>query len=56
MSFRAAYSDFRRNGNSSSFTRVRGRGLRDLTPEEEKKKMDEYYIRMRNWTPSNGRK
>lgn len=51
MSFRTAYIDFKRNGTSHN------RGLiRDKTPEEEKKMMDEYYKRIRNWTPSNGRK
>lgn len=51
MSFRTAYSDFKRNGV------IRNRGLiRDKAPEEEKKILDEYYKRMRNWTPSNGRK
>jgi len=52
MSFRTAYNDFKRNGIKSN-----NRGLiRDKTPEEEKKIMDEYYKRMRNWTPHNGRK
>lgn len=56
MSFRSVYSDFRRNGGRS-FTRGLNRDLiRDKTPEEEKRLMDEYYKRMRNWTPSNGRK
>lgn len=52
MSFRTAYNDLKnRNRNSQN------RGLiRDKTPEQEKKMMDEYYIRMRKWTPSNGRK
>lgn len=56
MSFRTAYNDFKRTGGH---THNRGliRGLiRDRTPEEEKRMMDEYYKRMRNWTPSNGRK
>ena len=51
MSFRTAHNDFKRNGHTHN------RGLiRDKTPEEEKKTLDEHYKRMRNWTPSNGRK
>lgn len=51
MSFRLAYNDFKRKGLSSTYGLIR-----DKTPEEEKRMMDEYYKRMRNWTPSNGRK
>ena len=55
MSFRTAYYDSRRKSYSKS--RGLNQGLhRDRTPEEEKRMMDEYYKRMRNWTPSNGRK
>lgn len=55
MSFRTAYNDRNRNRNNSN------RGLnrelfRDKTAEEEKRDMNAYYKRMRNWTPSNGRK
>lgn len=54
MSFRTAYNDFKRNG----ITRNRNNSglIRDRTPQEEKQILDEYYKRMRNWTPSNGRK
>lgn len=52
MSFRTAYSSFKYNRISTN-----SRGLiRDKTPEEQKKMMDEYYKQMRNYTPSNGRK
>ena len=51
MSFRTAYHDFKRNGNRNNSGLIR-----DKTPEEEKQLLDEYYKRMRNWTPSNGRK
>lgn len=51
MSFRTAYHDFKRNGKTNNSGLIR-----DKTPEEEKRMMDEYYKRMRNWTPSNGRK
>jgi hypothetical protein len=54
MSFRTAYNDL---GNKRT-SRGLNRGLiRDKTPKEEKKMMDEYYKKMRgNWTASNGRK
>ena len=51
MSFRAAYHNLKR-GNSTPNRAL----IRDRTPAEEKRNMDEYYQRMRNWTPSNGRK
>lgn len=51
MSFRTAYNDLKNRSNGLN------RGLiRDKTPEQEKKIMDEYYKRMRQWTLSNGRK
>jgi hypothetical protein len=51
MSFRTAYNDFKRNNTSYN------RGfIRDMTSRKEKRMMDEYYKRMSNWTPSNGRK
>lgn len=51
MSFRTAYYDSKRN------SRTNNRGLiRDRTPEQEWRMLEEYYVRMRNWTPSNGRK
>jgi hypothetical protein len=40
MSFRTAYSSFKRGGHSS---KPQGY-LRDPTPEERKKQLDEYYI------------
>jgi hypothetical protein len=40
MSFRSAYSDFKRGRNSNT---PQG-NFRDPTPEELKRKMDEYYI------------
>lgn len=55
MSLRTAYSDLK--NRSSNTPRGLNRGLiRDRTPEEERRMMDDYYIRMRNWTLSNGRK
>ena len=48
MSFRTAYHDLKRVGNSTP------RGL--LRDKTEKEVLLEYYKRMRNWTPSNGRK
>lgn len=53
MSFRKAYNDLRNPRNRRGLNRDL---IRDKTPEEEKRLMDEYYNRMRNWTPSNGRK
>lgn len=51
MSFRTAYHDSKRNNRAST------RGLiRDRSPEQERRMMDEYYVRMRIRTPSNGRK
>lgn len=54
MSFRTAYSDFKRSGSS------RNRGLnqgliRDYTPAQKKKMMQEYYTLLKNWNPKNGR-
>lgn len=52
MSFGVAYTAVKQGRR-----RTTSRGLiRDYTPEQEKKMMDDYYKRMRNWTPSNGRK
>ena len=55
MSFRTAYNDRNRSRNNPNHGLNRGL-FRDNTPEEERRKMDAYYKRMRNWTPSNGRK
>ena len=56
MSFRTAYNDALRNGYKNS-RRGLNQGLyRDPTPEEWQKTMNEYYKRMRNWTPITGRK
>ena len=45
MSFRAAYHSVKHNSRNSS---KNNRGLiRDKTPEEEKKMMDDYYKRTR---------
>jgi len=51
MSFRSAYSDLKRGR-----VNYRQTLLRDKTPEEEKKAMDEYYKQIRTQTPANGRK
>lgn len=52
MSFGVAYTAVKQGRRSAP-----SRGLiRDYTPEQQKKMMDDYYIRMRSWTPSNGRK
>ena len=52
MSFGVAYTTFKQGRRP-----VANRGLiRDYTPEQEKKVLDEYYKRMRSWTPSNGNK
>jgi hypothetical protein len=54
VSFRKVYHDFKRGRADNSGL---NRGLiRDRTPEEEKKNLEEYRVRMRNWAPSNGRK
>ena len=56
MSFRTAHNDLR-NRSRNNCNHGLNRGLfRDKTAEEEKRMIDEYYKRMRNWTPSNGRK
>jgi hypothetical protein len=52
MSFRSAYRDVK----NYRATPKKQALFRDKTPEQEKHMMDQYYIRMRNWTPSNGRK
>ena len=52
MSFGVAYTAVRLNRRK---TTTRGL-IRDYTPEQEKKMMDDYYKRMRSWTPSNGSK
>ena len=51
MSFRTAYYDSKRNKRTSTRELIR-----DRTPEQERRMMNEYYVRMRNWTPSNGSK
>lgn len=51
MSFRTAYSDFK-SGKRSSYSNRTPALIRDKTPEEEKKMMDDYYIRMRKLSPS----
>jgi hypothetical protein len=51
MSFRTAYHDFKRNGHTHTRALIR-----DKTPDEEKKMLDEYYKRMQNWKPINERK
>ena len=56
MSFRTAHNDLR-NRSRNNPNRGLNRGLiRDKTAEEEKRDMDAHYKRMRNYTPSNGRK
>jgi len=48
MSFPTAYHDLKRTANSHT------RGL--IRDKPEKQVLDEYYKRMRNWSPINGRK
>lgn len=46
MSFRTAHNDLRNRRNNTNHGLNRGL-IRDNTPEEERRKMDAYYKRMR---------
>ena len=55
MSFRTAHNDLRNRRNNPNHGLNRGL-FRDKTTVEQRAEEDAYYKRMRNCTPSNGRK